>query len=273
MISIARISRSIKRRWNLIRKRGFLTILKYRARSSPRNQPGQFRFQGLNITYTDLLSLYMEYKDIFGHRIYHFEANTATPYIIDGGGCLGMSVLYFKSIYPEATIVCFEPDRNLFKILQSNLANNGLKNITLIQAGLAGEVGTASFLPDGADAGKLVNAYNGEFMIKTVCLSEYVSAPVDFVKLNIEGQELPVLLEVEARGKLRNIREFVLEYHGWAGGEQRLGAILNVFDRNGFRYLVHDFDRETCGASKPPFQWTPQTTWYCLVYARRIGDD
>jgi len=65
----------------------------------------------------------------------------------------------------------------------------------------------------------------------------------------------------------------VLEYHGWPDGEQRLGDILNLLDRQGYSYLVHDFDAETCGASKPPFRLTSQTTWFCLVYARRRDDD
>jgi hypothetical protein len=34
-------------------------------------------------------------------------------------------------------------------------------------------------------------------------LSDHVSAPVDFLKLNIEGDELPVLLDAEASGTLR----------------------------------------------------------------------
>jgi len=36
----------------------------------------------------------MEYKDIFVQGIYYFKAKNANPYIIDGGGCIGMSVLY-----------------------------------------------------------------------------------------------------------------------------------------------------------------------------------
>ena len=64
----------------------------------------------------------------------------------------------------------------------------------------------------------------------------------------------------------------VLEYHGWAEGEQHLGEILCLLDREGFRYLVHDFDAETCSASKPPFRLKPGRNWFCLVYATRDRD-
>lgn len=82
-----------------------------------------------------------------------------------------------------------------------------------------------------------------------------------------------MLREVAASGKLRQVRELVLEYHGWPNGEQRLGDILNLLDRAGFRYLVHDFDAESCGSSKPPFRLSPSTTWFCLVHARRWGSE
>jgi hypothetical protein len=151
--------------------------------------------------------------------------------------------------------------------------NNHLRNVELIQAGLAAEVGTVSFVSDGSDGGKICGS-EAKATIRTVTLSDYLDAPVDFLKLNIEGQELSVLEEAAASGRLCNVRELVLEYHGWAGGEQRLGAILTLLDREGFRYLIHDFDAETCCATKPPFriQITPQANWYCLVYALKIND-
>lgn len=250
-----------------------LKILKFKTRISPRFTSGITNLNGYSIRYTDILSLYIEYKDIFVNRIYHFVTDNPTPYIIDGGGCIGMSILYFKSVYPNAKIVCFEPDEEIFKILQSNISANRLTDVDLIQAGLAGEEGSVSFLPDGLDGGKIVNENESKTIaIKTVRLSNYLNKPVDFLKLNIEGQELPVLQEVAEAGKLCNVKELVLEYHNLGGSEQCLGKILNLLSFQGFRYLVHDFDTESCGATKPPFHLTANTTWFCLVYARRIND-
>lgn len=81
-----------------------------------------------------------------------------------------------------------------------------------------------------------------------------------------------MLQETADSGRLHNVRELVLEYHGWPHGEQRLGDILALLDRRGFRDLVHDFDAETCAASKPPIRLTPHTTWFCLVYTCRMDD-
>ena len=247
----------------------FLFWLKTKSKIQPRFQQGIAHIRGYQITYTDILSLYMEFKDIFCNLIYHFENKNSRPFIIDGGSCIGISVLYFKSVYPDARIVCFEPDPEIFKILQNNLYVNNLNDITLINAGLAKEETVMSFKPDNSDGGKFVESDKNNLKIRTVRLSKYIPESVDFLKLNIEGQELPVLQEAEESGKLRNIKEMVIEYHGWPNENQKLGELLNILDRNGFRYLIHDFDRETCSASKPPFHLDSRTPWFCLVYAQR----
>jgi len=252
------------------RQRLRLRRLKRRAEQTPRFQPGRIRLDGLNIEYTDLLSLYTEYKDIFVRRIYHVQPVNPRPRIIDGGACLGMSALYFKRLCPDARITCFEPDEALLAVLGRNLAVNRAGDVEIVPAALAAQDGTATFVPDGGDGGRIDGPGDSTVSIQTVRLSPYLTGEVDLVKLNIEGQELPVLREVEAAGRLRHIRELILEYHGWAGAPQGLGAILELLDRNGFRYLVHDFDAETGRASKPPFRLTPRKTWFCLVYALRM---
>lgn len=262
------LAQRLQRIWARIQK----IFMKFDTHLLRRQPAGIAKFKGFRVVYTDKSSFYMEYKDIFFHRIYHFEAQTVAPSILDGGGCIGMSVLYFKSVYPRAKIVCFEPDERLFRFLHTNLEQNHIHDVELVQAALSDHLGTARFQADASDQGKIFAASaEAAMVVKTVRLSSYLTTPVDFLKLNIEGQELPVLLEVEASGQLSNIREMVIEYHGWADAEQRLGDLLNLLKRNDFRYFVHDFDSETCGASKPPFRWTPQTDWFCLVYAKQVA--
>ncbi|MBU5612551.1 FkbM family methyltransferase [Geomonas azotofigens] len=225
------------------------------------------RMRGLEMAVTDGANFYMQYKDEFVNRIYHFDAVRPDPVIIDGGSNMGMSILQFKKVHPGARVFAFEPDPELFKILSGNLSRNNISDVQLVNAGLAAEEGETSFLADGKAGGQIAD--QGSVRVRMVRLSGYLDQPVDFLKLNIEGEELAVLTEAAQAGKLRQIRELVLEYHGWAGRRQLLGDILNLLDRQGYRYLVHDFDAETCFASKPPFRLGPDTTWFCLVYAKR----
>lgn len=248
-----------------------LARLRRRMFAKPPRTSGVERVLGYTVHITDGPNFYMQYKDEFIRRIYHFEAARPDPLIIDGGSNMGMSILYFKHVYSQARIIGFEPDPAIFAILQENVTRNSLTDVTLINAGLSAQAGTATFTPDGRAGGR-IGGGQSSIEVRMERLSDYLNGPVDFLKLNIEGEELPVLQEAADSGKLRHVREMVLEYHGWPNGEQRLGDILNLLDRHGYRYLVHGFDAETCGTSKPPFRLTPQTTWFCLVYARRLDD-
>ena len=225
------------------------------------------KFLNYSVRITDGPNFYIQYKDEFVRQIYGFHSEDGAPLIIDGGSNIGMSVLYFKHLYPDARIIAFEPDPRIFAILQENVSRNHLGNVTLVNAGLGGKPGDVTFVPDGMSGGHIGEAAHG-VRVRIECLSSYITQPVDFMKLNIEGQELEVLRELEMNQLIRNVKELVLEYHGWSGAEQRLGNILNLLDCNGYRYLVHDFDSETCSATKPPFR-LKQSPWFCLVYARR----
>ena len=260
-------------RWAALRR------LRRRALRVGPHHPGRVRYEGLDLRYTDLQSLYIECKDIFGHRIYHFNCQTQRPRIIDGGGCLGISCLYFKSIYPKARITCFEPDERMSSLLRKNLRLNGASDVEVVTAGLAARAGRQAFDPDGSDGGRLtVNTTTTNTdppyspprpSVRTIPLSEYLDEPVDLLKLNIEGQEWPVLSEAAGSGKLKNVRRMVIEYHGWPDRKQCLGKILELLNDRGFHYKLHDFDRETCEATKPPFTESTNQSWFCLIHAFR----
>jgi hypothetical protein len=70
---------------------------------------------------------------------------------------------------------------------------------------------TPRFVADGADGGHV--AAEGGAEIPTTRLSPYLAEPVDFLKLNIEGQELPVL--EEAREGLANVEQMTVGSTQW----------------------------------------------------------
>jgi FkbM family methyltransferase len=224
---------------------------------------------GYRVRITDGRNFYMQYKEEFIYRLYHFNAARPDPLIIDGGSNMGMSILSFKKSYPAARVIGFEPDPNVFRLLEENVRENGLDLVTLVNAGLAATEGCMGFRPDGGSGGQCI-AGQGAVTIRTVRLSDYLQEPVDFLKLDIEGLELDVLQEAAAAGRLSQVRELVLEYHGRPREPQRLGQILSLLDQEGFRYLVHDFADEAYYTSKPPFMLR-DAPWYCLVYGKRVA--
>lgn len=240
--------------------------LRLLARRTPRFQPGETRVGRFSVRYPDALSLYMEYKDIFRAGIYDFPSAEPAPRVIDGGSYVGMSVLRTKALHPGARITSFEPDPQIRALLEHNIEANGLEDVDVVPKALGPEEGTTGFVGDGADGGHVTDAAGG-LEIATTPLSGYLQEPVHFLKLNIEGLEVPVVRE--AGDALRAVERMTIEYHGWPDRPQLLGELLTLLDEAGFRYLVNHFDYETNPAVRPPFAVDRSTQWFALVHARR----
>lgn len=234
------------------------------------------RLYRYTIRVNDGWNFYAVYKDIFMRRIYHFEARHAHPFILDCGSNIGGAILYYKHVYPQARIIGFEPDPVIFPYLQENVARNGLQGVRLIQAALANRVGTYTFYSDGKTGSRLAEHLRAsipdgwrQYEVPCIRLREYLTEPVDFLKMNIEGAEWDVLADSEDR--IKRVSEMVIEYHHLPGLPRTLHKILALLDRRGFEYLINHFDYETNPALRPPFSLHPETRYYLLIYARRRG--
>jgi FkbM family methyltransferase len=228
-----------------------------------------------SVAINDGRNFYTLYKDIFIHRIYHFEASCRDPVILDCGSNIGMSILYFKHVYPQARIIGFEPDPAIFPYLEENTAMRGLTDVRLVQAALGLQEGTLTFYSDGKDGSCLAEYIPSDipegwarYVVPCVRLWDYLAEPVDFLKMNIESAEWKVLADSEDR--LRQVQEMVIEYHHLPGLPRTLHRILELLHRQGFEYLVNDFDSETNSGVRPPFHLTPTSRYYLLIYAKRM---
>lgn len=237
-----------------------------RLKFLPRWKKGKLKFNKYSIEYIDPASLYYEYKDIMEKKIYYFKSKRTSPFIIDAGGYIGMSVLFFKSVYPKAQITVFEPDTNIFLLLKKNIETNNLKRVKLINAGIGKIQKSVKFYPDGADGGSLYRICdNITSKIKIVKLSSYINRPVDLLKINIEGAEGEVFEEIE--GKLHFIKEIIFEYHAFDNLPQNLGKILTILNRNSFRYLITNAVGKRIDV---PFNLSKKYQYFNLIYAKQI---
>jgi FkbM family methyltransferase len=233
------------------------------------------RFLGYKLRIVDVANFYILSRDIFSRRIYHFNSARPDPLILDCGSNIGMSVLYFKMVYPQARVVAFEPDPALFPVLQENVALNHLERVELIQAALSSKQGAVAFFSDGRYASCLAEHLPSDlpeswkrFEVPTVRLRDYLGQEVDLLKMNIEGAEWEALADSEDR--LRQVREMVVEYHHLPGLPRTLHCILELLDRRGFAYLINDMDHETNPAVEPPFHLDDDSRYYLLIYGRRL---
>jgi len=173
--------------------------------------------------------------EIFVREEYKFTSSIEAPFIIDCGSHIGMSILYFKKLYPKAQIIGFEPNPDNFKILQKNIAENNITNVQLINAALSSRKGTAE-LKTSKDKDEpwtwgdtIIDNLRGDdsihrkVTVPTVKLSEYITGPVDFMKIDVEGAEQIILNEIKDRMQL--IAKLDLEFH-----DTPTGRHVNSFD-------------------------------------------
>lgn len=174
------------------------------------------------VLYTNSKEFHTIKREIWGEGTYYFDTDNSSPLIIDIGAHIGLSVLYFKSIYPNSKILAFEPNPNTFDILKENIYINNLENIEIHNIAIWKDCGTKDFYIDSNDTGWDSNAslikggWTGKedtkrITIKTEMLSKFISRKVDLLKIDAEGSEIPILKS--NKGLLKDIENIVIEYH------------------------------------------------------------
>lgn len=161
-------------------------------------------------------------REIFTQDLYHFETDSPTPLIIDAGAHIGLSVLYFKRIYPNAQIIAIEPNPESFALLEKNMFENQIEGVTLIQAALSNKSGQETLFLDETNeewhsvAGFHKGSWAGtqkskEVVVQAHTLSEFITQPIDFLKMDIEGIEQKVL--TTSAESLPLIKQMIIEFH------------------------------------------------------------
>jgi FkbM family methyltransferase len=186
------------------------------------------------------------YKHIFDRNIYEFYTEKEKPLIIDAGANIGLGVLYWKKLYPNARIIAFEPSRLAYQSLLKNIEANKLTNVVCINKALADTEGTMQFTTNEIISGSLQLQKNlsNNYDVMTTTLKEYLLEEIDFLKIDIEGAEKLIFNDIAEN--IRNINHVFLEYHSFINENQYLSKYLNLFEENDFRYIIEDeYKRES----------------------------
>jgi len=185
----------------------------------------------------DTLSFYSSFREIFQQEIYRFQATSHSPVIVDCGANYGVSLVYFKQIFPDAKVIAVEADPEIFALLQWNAAVHDLTDVTLINKAVAATAEPVVFHREGADAGRIhfMTGAKDVLTLPTIVLDELLTQPVDFLKIDIEGAETEVLA---ASRRLDCVSQLMVEYHSFADAPQELPRLLNMLAEAGFRYYV-----------------------------------
>ena len=217
-------------------------------RYSPDNSVSKSKLFGKEILRTNKFWYVHSVLELFNDEVYKFESSNQHPVIIDCGTNIGLSLIYFKKLYPFSKILGFEADPNLFNVCQKNLNEFKLPDIQLVNAAVWNKEGLVKFKSDNSLGGKISGDGNeGLIEVKTVKLSQYLSKKIDFLKIDIEGAEYEVLKECQ--DYLYSVERLFVEYHGNLLSEQSLNEILEIFKKAGFRYYI----KEAASVMQHPF--------------------
>lgn len=234
----------------------------------PRFHPGQIDIWGWKLNFVDAASLISAFNYIVVKRWNDFETDNPSPFIIDCGANIGISVLHFKRLFPNAIIIAFEPDHKICEILKNNLYRNNVKGVHVVEAALWDTEGEVHFLPDGADAGRIIRRGNNNNIpkVRSTCLSKFIDKPVDLLKMDIEGAEAIVFKECD--DKLDNVSRIVLEYHVISKKKSDLAQIISILDKHEFVYYLNT-DSDWIDFSNPPRAYEDWLNQYYMIYAQR----
>lgn len=207
----------------------------------------------------DYGALGLLFYEIFLLREYEFTAATQRPLIFDCGSNIGMALIFFKLLYPQARVVGFEPSKETFEMLARNVEANRLRGVELHNVALAATEAPVEFYESADHPGSLTNSTRVGRVAGTprtvsgVPLSKFVSEPVDFLKMDIEGAEAAVLEELAESGRLRLIEEMVVEYHHHIDPrEDAFSRMLRLLEDNGFGYQIRSVPGQ--GFARESFQ-------------------
>lgn len=204
---------------------------------APRFQARSIELAGGEFHIADGVTFYASHCEIFRDEIYRFPASRPTPLIVDCGANCGVSVAYFKMLYPRARIIAVEADPKIFEILNRNVVQRGYADVTLVKKAVAVGDKPVTFHHEGADAGRIHKMQNakGECTVPVIGLDELLQEPVDFLKIDIEGAETDVICSCT---RLEAAAQVFLEYHSFADAAQSLHRVLEKLASSGFRYYL-----------------------------------
>jgi FkbM family methyltransferase len=207
--------------------------------------PGWADVAGFRMRYLEAEWLRYLYREVFAEREYWFATDGARPVILDCGSNIGMSILFFKALYPDAEITAFEPAPWACAAIEETIRANDLRDVTLHNAALAETDGTLELFHDPSHPGSAAMSVYRERMpgepvrVPAVRLSRHVTKPVDFLKLDVEGSELSVLRDLAASGAIAQVSQMVIEFHHHLSPTvDNLSECLAILEQQGFGYQL-----------------------------------
>lgn len=202
-----------------------------------------------NIFFTFFLRQYIFERD--GVRV----QPEAADHVVDAGACFGDTAIDFATVVGEAGhVYSFDPLETHVKIVNHNVRQNNLSNVTVFESGLSDHTFEAPPVPDRVDPG-----FADSEIMAVRRLDDLVAAGavprVNFIKMDIEGSELPALRGAETTLRTFQPKLAISLYHRWDDYFEIPDFIANL--DLGYRFFLENY---TAGEG--------ETVLYCIAPRR-----
>lgn len=223
---------------NIARACDMSVIDLFRLKMEKRYVSGHVKIFGRMVEYVDACTLLEMLQEIFVSQCYLFPPNGKCPHILDCGANVGISVLFFKTIFPDAHVIALEADPDIFDVLKRNVAEFGFRGVTLLNSAAWTDSSGITFRKEGGLSGRIPLPGDAGEMTKvnSVRVKELLLEPMDLLKIDVEGVETAIL--EDCRQSLGKVGNLFVEYHSHESKKQDLHQLLEILADSGFRYHV-----------------------------------
>lgn len=196
-----------------------------------------YSFHDFKIAYRNGVELKHGLLEIFVDELYKFKSNNSNPLIIDCGSNIGLSVLYFKKLFPSSYVIAFEPDSINYELLSLNTKN--LPGVEINNKAVWIENTELFFENTGTMSASLSpEKKTNTKPVQTIRLKELLTRKIDFLKIDIEGAEYKVI--DDCKENLINVDNIFVEYHGKFSQVAELNSILRILQERNFKFYIKE---------------------------------
>lgn len=162
--------------------------------------------------------------------------------VVDCGGHHGlMSILFSLATGDTGRVLSWEASPRNAEIFAANIARNHRRNITLANRALGAARGQVGFRDNGGNThvGNAVHAVVSQGVMEVYRLDDEIAdARVDFLKIDVEGSELPILEGAPLVLAQRPVIDLEIHNFLFAQPAPVLARIFGLLDAQGYHYAV-----------------------------------
>jgi FkbM family methyltransferase len=207
----------------IVRKKNLNKHFKYKLRNGITIVVRPFKFDRYIID-----EIFLEHA-YFPSRFYNKDGDV----VVDVGAHIGVFTVY-SAKKADCTVYSYEPRPDNFDLLKENVSLNKIEPcVKIFQFAVGGVSGSLEFCMDAEGLGQIGGSNGDKIFVRTVTLKEILDSnnllKVDFLKIDVEGEELEMLLNFP-KEYFPRIEKIAMESHT----ETITSKLTSYLSSNGF---------------------------------------